>query len=116
MNLKQQLLTPVQLDPVTVTILGGEHSILRLTAGRLNEHDKASKKHQENQDGEKLNIEAAKLLLDSILDENNKPMSESITPAELMSVQTPIAINSAVMKIMNVNFINEDAEVLAKKD
>ncbi len=116
MNLKNQLLSPVQLDPVTVQILGGEFSVLRLTAGRLNEHDKAIRKHRENQDGEKLNTAAAQLLLDSIVDEDNQPMSASVTPAELMAAQTPVAINSAVAKLMQINFMGEEAEAAAKKD
>lgn len=116
MNIKQQLLKPAQLDAVTVNMLGGEFSVLRLTAGRLNDYDKAVKKYQASQDGEKLNIESAKLLLDSILDEKNQPMSKSVTPSELMNVQTPIAIKSAVMKVMQLNYIDEDAELIAKKD
>jgi len=116
MNFKKQLLNPVQLDPVNVKILGGEFSILRLTAARLNEHDKTIKKYQKDQDGEQLNTAAALIVLDSILDEDNKPMSDSVTPADLMAAQTPMAINSAVLKIMSINFMGEDAEKAAKKD
>jgi len=115
MNLKSQLLKPVELSPVTVTILGGEFPVRRLTAARLSEHDKLVRKYQEDNNGEQLNTQAAQLVLDSILDENNQPMSVSVKPADLMEVHTPLAINSAVAKLIQINFLSEDAEDTAKK-
>ncbi|MBS9903246.1 hypothetical protein [Vibrio alginolyticus] len=116
MNLKSQLLKPAELSPVTVTMLGGEFPVRRLTAARLSAHDKAVRKHQKEQDGEQLNIVAAQLVLDSILDENNQPMSESVSTNDLMEVHTPMAINVAVSALIQVNYLGEDAEVSAKKD
>ncbi|HCE2429426.1 TPA: hypothetical protein NGU10_001474 [Vibrio parahaemolyticus] len=116
MNLKSKLLTPVELAPVTVSILGDEFPARRLTAACLSEHDKLVRKYQADNNGEKLNIQAAKLILDSILDENNRPMSESVKPADLMAIHTPLAINAAVTKIININYLSDDAEDTAKKD
>ncbi|HDY8168867.1 TPA: hypothetical protein RQK98_004196 [Vibrio vulnificus] len=115
MDLKSQLLQTTELSPVTVTMLGGEFPVRRLTAARLNHHDKTVKKYQAEQNGEQLNTAAAQLVLDSILDENGQPMSESVTPADLMAVHTPMAINAAVSKLIQVNFLGDDAEDDAKK-
>lgn len=115
MNLKSQLLKAVELAPITLTMLGGEFPVRRLTAARLNQYDKSVKKYQAEQNGEQLTTEAAKLVLDSILDESNKPMSESVTADQLMSVQTPMAINAAVQKLIHVNYLGDDAEAEAKK-
>ncbi len=115
MSLKAQLLQPVALSAVTVTMFGGEYPVRRLTTARLNQHDKAVKKYTEAQDGEKLNTAAAQLVLDSILDENNHPMSESVTPAELMDIHSPLAINAAMKKLIQVNYLSGDAEDMAKK-
>lgn len=116
MSLKSQLLSPLALAPVTVTLLGGEYPVQRLTASRLSQHDKEVKKHTKAQDGEKLNAEAAQLVLDSILDENGEPMSKSVTAKDLMNVHTPVAINAAVGQLIKINYLGADAEDEAKKD
>jgi len=43
MDLKSLLLKTTELSPVTVTMLGGEFPVRRLTAARLNQHDKTVK-------------------------------------------------------------------------
>lgn len=116
MNIKSQLLKPVSLSTVTVTMFDGEFKVKRLTTARLNQHDKEVKKHTETQNGEKLNTAAAKLVLDSILDENDLPLSESVTPEQLMEIHTPLAINAAMRQIIQVNYLGKDAEETAKKD
>lgn len=116
MNLKSQLLKPAQLTPVTLKIMGGEFPVRRLTAARLNQYDKAIKKHQKTQDGEQLNTCSAQLIIDSVLDENNQPMAESVTAADLMAVHSPVVINAAISAITKLNFLGEDAEEEAKKD
>lgn len=115
MSIKNQLLNPAQLAPIAVTILGAEYNVRRLTTGRLNDYDKTTRKHQAAQDGEQLNATAAQLVLDSILDEDSKPMSETVSASELMDAQTPGAINAAVLKLMTINYMGEDAESAAKK-
>ncbi|HAS6480594.1 TPA: hypothetical protein GRR64_23845 [Vibrio parahaemolyticus] len=116
MNLKSQLLNVPKLAPVTVTVLGGEFPARRLSAARLNKHDKSMHEFQATQDAEKLNKAAAQFLLDSLLDENDQPMSESVTAEDLMEVHTMVAIQAAVNKLVQLNFLGDDAEDEAKKD
>lgn len=114
MSIKDQLLTPLAITPVTVSMLGGEFNVTRLTAARLNQFDKQVKKFQASQDGNKLNIEAAQLVLDSVLDENNTPLSATTTADDLMVVHTPTAINAAMTRLLQLNFMSEGAEQEAK--
>jgi len=115
MNLKTQLLKPEQITPSILKIMGGEYPVRRLTAARLNQHDKEIKKHQKEQDGEQLNTSSAQLVLDSLLDEKNHPMSESVTATELMEAHSPLVINAAISVLTRFNFIGEEAEEEAKK-
>lgn len=116
MNLKSQLLNGPKLAPVAVTVLGGEFPARRLSAARLNKHDKSMREFQTSQDAEKLNKAAAQFLLDSLLDEEDQPMSESVTAEDLMEVHTMVAINAAVNNLVQLNFLGDDAEDEAKKD
>lgn len=115
MNLKSKLLKPEQLTPVQLEVMGGVFPVRRLTAARLNQHDKALRKHQADQDGEQLNICSAQLVLDSILDEDNNPMADSVSAEQLMAAHSPVVINAAVSAITRLNFLGEEAEQAAKK-
>lgn len=115
MNIKAQLLKPISLSTVTIPMFDGEYQVKRLTTARLNQHEKEVKKHTETQDGEKLNTAAAQLVLDSILDEKEQPLSETVKPSELMEIHSPLAINAAMRQIIQVNYLGQDAEDTAKK-
>ncbi|PSW53018.1 hypothetical protein [Photobacterium leiognathi] len=114
MSIKSQLLTPIKQTPISITILGGEYNVTRLTAARLNSYDKDIKKHQADNNGEKLNEASAALVLDSIIDEDGLPMSSSVSTSDLMCVHTPTAINAAVTRLIQLNFMGEGAEAEAK--
>ena len=116
MNLKEQLLQSTDLTPVHVTLLGCEYRIKRLTAAQLSQHDKYVRQYQSDSNVEQLNLVAAQMILDSILDEKGLPMAKSVKASELMDVHTPLAINSAVSELIKVNYLSDDAEVTAKKD
>lgn len=114
MSIKTQLLTPLKQTPITVTILGSEYDVTRLTTARLNSYDKQIKKHQSDNNGEKLNEESAQLVLDSMLDEDGIPLSASVTANDLMTAHTPTAINAAVARLIKLNFMADGAEQEAK--
>jgi len=115
MNLKKQLLKPALQTAIKLSLFGAEYPVRHLTASRLNLHDKAIKKHQADQDGEALNTCSAQLVLDSLVDEDNQPMADSITPEQLMDLYSPVQINDAVSAITRLNFLGEEAEQAAKK-
>lgn len=116
MNLKSKLLKPALRKTVMLSIMGDAFPVRHLTASRLNQHDKDIRKHQKAQDGEQLNTCSAQLVLDSILDEKGEPMSNSVTPAELMESHSPLDINAAISAITKLNFLGEETEQAAKKD
>ncbi|EGQ8125751.1 MULTISPECIES: hypothetical protein [Vibrio harveyi group] len=115
MNAKDLLLSLDQPVPVTRTLLGGEFKIIRMTAERLSQYEKKRKKYSEEQDVDKLNEAVAQLVLDSILDDNGLPMSQSVKPKELLAVKTMTSIESAIRVITAVNYMAEGSEEAAKK-
>ncbi|MBE3936097.1 hypothetical protein HJ150_15690 [Vibrio parahaemolyticus] len=62
-----------------------------------------------------MNEAVAQLVLDSILDDNGVPMSQSVKPKELLAVKTMTSIESAIRVITAVNYMAEGSEEAAKK-
>ncbi|MCV6612445.1 MAG: hypothetical protein OIF55_16915 [Amphritea sp.] len=116
MSLKQALLTPVNLAPVTVTAFDAEFKVQRLATARLTEFHARQKELQAANDGEGLNQLAAGLVLHSLLDENGNPMIESVTIDELLAAQPPVAINAALTSVMQANYATSEGLEDAKKD
>ncbi|WP_412497292.1 hypothetical protein [Vibrio fluvialis] len=114
MTLKNQLLKPMAPVPVKRMLLGSEFPLQRLTAARLSCYDKEIKEYEKAADGEKIQLISASLILDSILDEKGKPMSDSVTPEQLLNVHTAFALSSAVQVICKLNYMDDGAEDEAK--
>ncbi|KYO58404.1 hypothetical protein [Vibrio parahaemolyticus] len=116
MSIKSLLLTPEKPVPVTRTLLGAELELIRLSAARLSEFEKSRVKYSQEQNADKLNENTAKLVLDSIIDEHGKPMSQSVKPGELLQAKSVAAINSAMRVVLELNYMMDSAETDAKKD
>lgn len=114
--IKEKLLGGIKQSTTTITIFGDEYKVRRLTTSRLNAHDKALKASQQDADSERLNGAAALLVLDSMLDEDDSPLSSTVTPEQLMDVYSPSDINHAMSEIIRINFLGIDAEDVAKKN
>ncbi|EGR2774163.1 hypothetical protein V6956_004595 [Vibrio parahaemolyticus] len=115
MSLKALLLTPETPVPVTRTLLGGEFELIRLPADRLSQFEKNRVKYSQEQDPDKLNDNTAMLVLDSIIDEDGRPMSKTIKPKELLKTKSVTAINAAMRVVLQLNYMAEGAEEEAKE-
>ena len=116
MSLKAKLLTPVSIPTKDVEVLGGSFPAQRLSTSALNVYDKAQRACRENMDGEGLNRSAAQFVLDSLVDEDGKPMGDSVTPDELMDIHVPTVINAAAQKLVQLNYASLEGAEEAKKD
>lgn len=116
MSIKALLLTPETPVPVTRTLLGGEFDLIRLPADRLSQFEQKRIQYSKEQNPDKLNENTALLVLDSIIDENGNPMSQSVKPKELLKTKTVGAINAAMSVVLKLNYMAEGAEEAAKKD
>ncbi|MCV6627783.1 MAG: hypothetical protein OIF38_16925 [Cellvibrionaceae bacterium] len=115
LTLVEQLLQS-QNSPITLEVFGGQYPAHRLPQQRLADLQKEITCHGETGDIENTGVASAKLILESLIDEHGAPMIETIEPAELVSVHSPIAISSAVTAIMDANFTTEAGLSDAKND
>lgn len=116
MSIKSKLLKPVVLATLKAQILGDEFEIKRLSVARLNRYNKSIVAAQNGDTTIDVNGESAALILDSIVDEKGVPASESVSVDEFLEAHTAKALQAAVNKIINLNFMGEKAEVEAKND
>lgn len=101
--LKNRLLTAMTLAPITVTLLGDEYQIKRLSAARLAKHDKSITEARTSQDGDLLAKAHAQLILDSIID-GDGTASDTTKAVELMEVHDNLSLVSAAQTVIRANF------------
>ncbi|EKO3721377.1 hypothetical protein P0F40_000832 [Vibrio metschnikovii] len=116
MSIKQKLLTPAPKPPVDLQLLRETFLVRRLSAQLLAHYNQAFVKAQTSDNGDAAVQASASLVLDSIIDEDGRPLSESVTPDEIIKIYDHEDLKGAVDKLMSFNFMGATSEADAKKD
>lgn len=114
MTIKDQLLNPGAGPRVPIHILGADYDICRLSAARMASYSKTISQLAEKEDSSGLNTQAAELILESIIDEQDQPLSQSIEPSALVERYSAADLQVAIRQLMKVNYMTEEAEQTAK--
>ncbi len=116
MSIKNQLVkSGGNFSTATVSILGGKFKIQRKSAAFLSETEKKIKTALQ-ECPESLTAVNAELILSSILEEDNKPLLETMTVDELIELFTPADIAAAYKEILKSNFMSNEAKEQAEKN
>lgn len=116
MTIKQQLLKPVAQQPVPLELFGQSFPAVRVAASRMGQYHQQVKALSAESDDRGLNLEAAKLVLESIVDEKGKAMAVTVQPEQLLDLYSTRDLQQAINRLMQFNFMAGDAEAAAKKD
>ena len=116
MTLKSKLLSPPKRPPVQVKMLAGVFPVQRMTTARLSEIDAKMDQLRGEGINDEINLYTASVILDSILDEKEKPMSKSVKPMQLLEAYDPEQISKALTEIFKANYGGLEGAEEAKKD
>jgi len=116
MTLKNKLLAPPKRPPIQVNMLEGKFPVQRMSTARLGEIDADMADLRDKGIAEDINLYTAGVILDSILDEKEKPMSKSVKPQQLLETYDPGQIAAALNAVFQANYGGQEGAEAAKKD
>ncbi|MCG3726319.1 hypothetical protein [Vibrio cincinnatiensis] len=116
MSIKQKLLTPAPKPPVELQLLRETFLVRRLSAQLLAHYNQEFVKARTSDDSDAAVQASASLVLDSIIDEDGRPLSDSVSPDEIIKIYDHEDLKDAVDKLMSFNFMGVTSEADAKKD
>ncbi|WP_158783278.1 phage tail protein [Pantoea sp. BAV 3049] len=102
-DLKSRLLSPV-CDSLTVTILGGEFLIRRLSAYELAEFEDRAGQLRIEDNTRGLALAGAALVLNALVDEEGKPVSDLPAPDELMKSHSYASLIEALTVVQRHSY------------
>lgn len=116
MSLKSKLLNPKAPEPVVTAMFGGDFPVAKMTTAELTKVDNKMAALREEGETEKINLYTALTILNSMVDEKGKRMSESVEPLDLLNRYEPGAISDALNAVYRVNYAGMEGAEDAKKD